>query len=132
MGSTRKPKRPAAADLLPERAGKTSDEPASSVKRSRRVDGTSFFAAGMLFRMQEEGNRWRMCSSTQVGHAADSKIHRYRREIGFHNLASEKARSDQVIADAEDLIAAEGIGDMKSHAQRVMRFAQFERYCQEL
>jgi hypothetical protein len=131
----RKPKAPFSAVGLrssPKRMRKAQDPPGTAdVPKNVRFGvlpqcGQEF----MLFRLKVEGG-WEMCDQSQPGHATDSACHRYRREISFQSLARANRQDDAVMAAAQDAIDAEGIGDIKSHPQRVNRFAYFERYCCE-
>ena len=82
---------------------------------------------------------WQSCTSTTEGHVADSYVHRYDREIGFANLASRSQQQywgdddsaepeDAEVAATEREARSSGAGKNKSHAQRVTRMSQFERY----
>ena len=72
---------------------------------------------------------WHRCGGTAPAHVADSHVYRYEREAGFlrHDAAEEAA--DERIAAARERLRQDNAGMIKSHDQRVTRFAYFERYC---
>ena len=58
-------------------------------------------------------------------------MHRYQREVGFLRADAVEEAEDQGIAAARKRLRQDGAGQIKSHTQRVKRFALFERYCLE-
>jgi len=76
-------------------------------------------------------NQWQRCESTRSGHAADSVVHRYQREVRFMRPDNAEEVADDAIRKARDQVAQSGVGQIKSHHQRVYNFALFERYVLE-
>lgn len=71
------------------------------------------------------------CSGTEPHHDPDSYVYRYEREVGFKRADAAEEAADARIRAARNKLRQKGDGKIKSHDQRVARFALFERYCLE-
>lgn len=71
---------------------------------------------------------WVRCSGTKEGHVADSIVHRYDFEVGFSTPSSAEEDSNPQIKAANRRLRQLGIGQIPSHAQRVTKWALFERF----
>jgi hypothetical protein len=138
----KKPTAPAAAPAhTPKKrsaagAGAAQDAQQTPAKKPKKHSwGVPF----MLFRLltpmylaaQRVVQHFSRCSGREPDHMADSYVHRYHYEVGFLADDDAEERANAEIQAARRRTRQLGIGQIKSHDQRVTNFAIFERWVLE-
>merc|ERR1712166_1369731 len=136
-----KPKPPAAAVRTPARKRRLPDgetEPPASIKKPKQQ--WSWGVTWMLFRVasvitlglaDRVVEKWTRCTGKTDKHVADSYVHRYHYEVGFLQDDHAEEAANPGIAAARRRTRQLGLGKIKSHPDRVTKFAIFERFVLE-
>ena len=94
--------------------------------------GQEFMLHRRLVSVHEQSSemRWKTCHGTDDGHAADSRVHRYDRVIGFKPSEEDAAEiaATESVRQAWERRRQEAV-KFKSHHRRVELQAVFERWC---
>ena len=130
----RKPLPPAAAQIrTPNKrttAGSAAEGPPTAKKPRHYAWGVVFMLFRLPIQLAATAGRkavgYVRCSGTVEGHVADSAVHRYEYEVGFLTASRTEEDSNPAIKNANRLIRQLGIGPIKSHDQRVTKWALFE------